>query len=184
MRKRAFLTILAIFALLGPGLLSRMRGAEGPAVSREYQIKAAFLYNFTKFVEWPPRRFAAPESPIVIGILGGNPFGDELAAIVRNRRVNNRSIEIRIVATEAEAEEVHVLFARAGQESRIAAMNTSLQTRCVLTVGETPLFAASGGIIDFVVEGDKVRFAINAGLGEQAGLRLSAQLLKLATAVH
>jgi hypothetical protein len=184
MRQRTILTLLATFCLSQPFLVFRAQAGEGAPVPREYQIKAAFLYNFTKFVEWPPRRFAAPESPIVIGILGANPFGDELEAIVKNRKVNNRPIEIRIVATEAEAAAVHVLFAGAGQESRMAAMSGSLQTQSILTVGESPSFAASGGIIDFVVEGDKVRFAINARLGEQSGLKISAQLLNLAMAVH
>jgi hypothetical protein len=184
MRKRALLFFLATYGLLQPNLLHEALAAESASVSREYQIKAAFLYNFTKFVEWPPRRFAAPESPIVIGILGDNPFGDELATIVKSRKVNNRPIEIRFVTTAAEAASVHVLFAVAGQESRMAAMSGPLKAQSVLTVGESPSFAASGGMIDFIVEGDKVRFAINAELGEQAGLKFSAQLLKLATAVH
>jgi hypothetical protein len=184
MRKRDILAIMATFAFLEPCLLSKARAAEGPPVSREYQIKAAFLYNFTKFVEWPPSRFATPESPIIIGILGDNPFGDVLETIVKDRRVNNRPIEIRLVATKAEAAAVHVLFSGAGHEQQIAAMRGLLQAQSVLTVGETPQFAASGGIIDFIVGDDKVRFFINAGSGDQAGLKISAQLLKLSIPVH
>jgi hypothetical protein len=165
-------------------MLPNARAAERDAVSREYQIKAAFLYNFTKFVEWPPSRFATPESPIIIGILGDNPVGDVLETIVKARRVNNRPIEIRLVATKAEAAEVHVLFSGAGQEPQLTAMVGLLRAQSVLTVGETPLFAASGGIIDFVVGGDKVRFFINAESGEQSGLKISAQLLKLAIPVR
>ncbi len=182
MRRRAFLTILATCAAFQPGSLPKARSDEGVLVSREYQIKAAFLYNFTKFVEWPPRRFPTPESPIVIGILDDSRFGAEVATIVKNRKVNNRPIEIRIVATAADVASVHVLFAGAGKEAQMAAMSGPLQTQSVLTVGESPSFAASGGIIDFIVEGHKVRFSINAVLGEKAGLRFSAQLLKLAMA--
>jgi len=177
---RGLLLAASALFLAGPRLGAALDS--GAAVPREYQIKAAFLYNFTKFVEWPAGRFASPDSPIVIGILLDNPFGDALEAIVKNRKVNNRPIDVRIVTTAAEATAAHILFAGAGQDTRMAAMIDTLRKGSVLTVGESPAFAAYGGVIDFVVEGDKVRFAINRESGQRAGLKISAQLLKLAAA--
>src|SRR5262245_37705272 len=91
--------------------------AQSP-VSKEYQIKAAFLYNFTKFVEWPQERFAGENAPFVIGVLGRNPFGDELEKIVHDRKVNGRTIVIRDFASATEASaasrSLHVLFVAAG----------------------------------------------------------------------
>jgi hypothetical protein len=184
MRQRPLLLLLATFGLFGPEPRSGAAPAERAPISREYQIKAAFLYNFTKFVEWPPGRFPAPDSPIVIGLLGGNPFGNELLTIVRNRKVNGRAIEVRVVTTAAEAASVHVLFASAGQEAQAASMADALRRAGVLTVGESPAFAAAGGVVDFVLEGDKVRFKIDLAAGQRAGLKLSVQLLKLATEVR
>jgi hypothetical protein len=151
-------------------------------VPKEYQVKAAFLYNFTRFVEWPAGRFADDASPIVIGVLGQNPFGDELEKAIAGRTVNGRSIMAKSVTAAEEISGVHILFVPAGAENRVPA--AVWQNTGILTVGETEAFAAPGGTITFVREGDKVRFAINLGSAERSGLKLSAQLLKLATAVR
>ena len=148
-------------------------------------MKAAFLYNFTKFTEWPARHFAASDSPIIIGVLGSDSFGAELEKIVRDRRVNGRAFVVRILDPSAEAAAIDVLFVAAGEESRFDRQSAeALRTAGVLTVGETPRFAALSGIITFALEADKVRFEINQGAAELAGLKLSAQLLKLATTVR
>jgi hypothetical protein len=153
-------------------------------VAKEYQIKAAFLYNFVKYVEWPARRFAAEDSPIVIGILGANPFGEVLAGIVKNRKVNGRSIEVKVVSTAADAATVHALFVGIHQDGRLAAMIGPLRDAAVLTVGESRAFIAAGGVIAFVFEGDKVRFEVNLPSAQESDLKISAQLLKLASAVY
>ncbi len=152
-------------------------------VSKEYQLKAAFLYNFTKFVEWPPACFADDTSPIVIGILGRNPFGAELASVVAGRTVNGRGLVVKSLATAAEAASVHLLFVPAGEEAKLAADRTWRDV-AVVTVGESPQFAALGGTITFRREADRVTFAVDLALAEHAGLKVSAQLLKLATSVR
>jgi len=158
-------------------------GAEAP-VSREYQIKAAFLYNFTKFVEWPPQRFVPDDRPIVIGVLGGNPFGDELANTLRDRKVNGRAFVIKAIVLASEATAVDLLFVPAGEEPHLAGALASINGAGVLTVGESAQFATLGGAITFTVNADKVRFEINRVASKQAGLKISSQLLKLASAVH
>jgi hypothetical protein len=180
------LRVALFLAVCGPVFCFWRAGADpggGDPVSKEYQIKAAFLFNFTKFVEWPPGHFVVPNRPIAIGILGENPFGENLERIVRNRKVNGRTIVVKAVATPAEAADVDVLFAPAGEEPRLKAMVATLEENGVLTVGETSNFAALGGIIDFTLEGDRVRFSINLKSAERARLKLSAQLLKLAAIV-
>lgn len=146
-------------------------------VSKEYQIKAAFLYNFTKFVEWPAEHLAAREA-IVIAVIGENPFGPELEKLVAGRVVNGRLIVVRLVTSEEEVAPAHIMFVPAGQESLLR-----WRHRGVLTVGESAEFMNDGGMIRFMVVDEKVRFEINQTASEQAGLKLSGQLLKLAVSV-
>lgn len=153
-------------------------------VSREQQIKAAFLFNFTKFVEWPQERFADDTSPIVIAVLGGNPLGDELAKVVKGRKVNGREIAVMNVTTLEVPPSAHLLFIDPQAEAQFGGMIGRLHAASVLTVGESGHFAALGGIIVFTSAGDKVRFEINQGAAEAARLKLSAYLLKLATVVR
>ncbi len=152
-------------------------------VTKEYKIKAAFLYNFTKFVEWSPDRFPDGGAPIVIGVLGENPFGDELAAAVHDRKVNGRCIVIRSIRSPEDAQQAHVVFVTEGEERRFETMLLA-KTDGVLTVGESRRFAAIGGAITFVAVEDKVRFEINMAAAEAAGLKISAQLQKLAVVVR
>lgn len=153
-------------------------------ITKEYQVKAAFLYNFTKFVEWPADRFAETQRPIVIGLLGRDPFDGELARIVEGRKINGRDIVIRLVASEVEMLSADLIFVSVGQESHLRGLVGTLPQAGILTVGESPEFAAAGGMITFVLERDKVRFQINQAASEQAGLKINAQLLKLATTVQ
>lgn len=152
------------------------------AVSKEYQLKAAFLYNFTKFIEWPPQRFPDETSPFIIGVLERNPFGDELERVVKGRILNGRAIVVKLIHTAEEALTVHLLFVPSGLENRLPA--AVWQNAAVVAVGESEAFAALGGTIVFTREADKVRFAINLESTERNGLKISAQLLKLASDVR
>ena len=151
-------------------------------VSKEHQVKAAFLYNFTKFVEWPAGRFADETSPIVIGVLGRNPFESELEKIVQDRTVNGRAILVKLIRTAEEVPAVHLLFVPAGEEALLPA--AAWRTVAVVTVGESERFAALGGAIVFLNEGDKLRFEINIAAAEHSAVKISAQLQKLAKVVH
>jgi hypothetical protein len=158
-------------------------GAESTGV-KEYRLKAAFLYNFTKFVEWPAPRFAETNSPIVIGVWGKDPFGPDLQQVIKDRSVNGRALVFKPVETAEEAKAVHLLFIPATEDSRVSGHLRALQGSSVLTVGETEAFGEAGGIIQFLREGDKVRFNINIGSAEQAQMKISAQLQKLAKTVR
>lgn len=148
--------------------------------SREYQIKAAFLYNFAKFVRWPAQSFTNAQSPLVIGVFGNNPFGSELQAIAKNHTIYGRRIVIKPVATVVEAATVHLLFFSAAEDGHLTETLAALKDAPVLTVGESDKFIAVGGMINFVRQGDKVRFEINNAAVARHGLKISAQLLKLA----
>ncbi len=169
------LLFLICFSGLGAPLAL---GAES-ATAKEYKIKAAFLFNFAKFVEWSPQRFAGSQSPIVIAILGKNPFGADLSALVKERTVNGRPIVARRIDSAAEVADAHIVFVSGEEDGRLDA--TVLSSPGVLTVGESPAFGAGGGIIRFTLVDEKVRFEINQAAGEKAGLKISGQLLKLAT---
>jgi hypothetical protein len=167
-------------------LLALARGAAADVrapVADEWQIKSAFIYNFTKFVEWPEAALGGPSQPIVIGVLGEKPLAQQLAAVVAGRNVNGRPIEVRPVRTAAEARATQLLFVSAAEESRYAAMRDELAESPVLTVGETPSFSVTGAI-GFVQEGEKLRFEINVDIAERSHLKISSQLQKLAATVR
>lgn len=158
-------------------------GSAGGSISKEYQLKAAFIYNFAKFVEWPAQSFARADSPIVIGIVGVNPFGDELANSIKGRRINGRAVVIKSVSHPASAQGSHILFVSAGEAAGFGGMMGSLG-HGVLLVGETPQLASQGGVIIFKLMEDKLRFEINMAAADRSGLKISSQLQKLASAIH
>jgi hypothetical protein len=168
--------------LLGWLLAACAWGAE--PVSKEYQLKAAFLYNFTKFVDWPPNRFATTNEPFVIGVLGSNPFGAELAKAVQGRTHNGHAFVVTNLTEISAATNVHLLFVPKGQEPALTGQPGATQAAAVLTVGESEAFTAAGGIITFTTEADKIRFEVNLSAAEQGGVKISSKLLQLAKVVR
>lgn len=164
-------------------LLGALVGLAAPDPGKEYQLKAAFLYNFTRFVEWPNTKLPSGE-PLVIGLWQTNPFGKQLEATIGNRTTHGRKILVRTCSSLEEAQRAHVLFIGAAESADLKETVDLLHASHVLTVGESRGFASASGIITFSLEGDKLRFEINLDSGEDAKLKLSAQLLKLATGVR
>jgi hypothetical protein len=150
--------------------------------SLEYQVKAAFLLNFTKFVEWPASAFEAADSPIAICILGEDPFGTALDQIVAGEMVDGRKLTIQRLKRAPAPKSCQVLFvSSAGQE--VPKIEPGLGAG-VLTVGEGESFLRDGGMIAFVIENRRVRFSINQAAAEKAGLKLSSKLLSVAKSVE
>jgi len=177
--------VLVVVACLMAVLTALSSAWADPAASvKEAQIKAAVLYNFTKFVEWPAGRFDEPADPIVVGLLGDSLLQQQLEATVKDRRVHGRRIAVRRVVTWAEIKAVHVLFVEAGEEARFADVRSKLAGSAVLAVGESVGFLANGGSIRLVLEAERLRFEINATEAERAQVRISSQLQKLALAVY
>lgn len=148
----------------------------------EYQIKAAFLFNFAKFVDWPPAAFSEPSSPVVIGVLGKNVFGDALDKTLQNMRsksINNHPVLLKMFHSVAEVTNCHVLFISTSEKGRLAKTLAALQGMNILTVSEMDDFISAGGMINFVIQDDKVHFEINNAAAEKAGLKISSKLLSL-----
>ncbi|HEU5123058.1 MAG TPA: YfiR family protein [Verrucomicrobiae bacterium] len=146
----------------------------------EYQLKAAFLFNFAKFVDWPSAAFTNSAAPLVIGVLGQDPFGKDLENTVRNKNISGRSIVARTVGSIPDARQCHILFISNSESKRLREILEGLRGASVLTVGENEKFFVSGGMVNFVVEGRKIRFQINDAAAKAAGLKISSKLLSLA----
>ena len=149
-------------------------------VAEEYQVKGAFLLNFTKFVDWPPQAFQGPGEPIAICILGRNPFGLGLDRAAQGVVVANRTVSVRQVSDGQQARQCQIVFMGAAEGKRSRAWLVELRGRNVLTVGESEGFLAAGGVINLKLDGRKVRIEISTAAAERAGLHISAKLLSLA----
>ena len=170
--------LIVASALLVPGPGVR---AELPS---EYQIKAAFLYKFARFVEWPEGTFADDGDPIRIGVLGEDPFGGLLDRVVRDRMVQGRRLEIKRLERIEDLQDCHVLFVGSSHKRRLSQILQHLDGSGVLTVGEMSLFARDGGMIRLYTKEERVQFEINVDAAERAGLQISSELLKLARIIQ
>jgi hypothetical protein len=152
----------------------------GVSENEEYQVKAAFLFNFAKFVEWPAQAFNSHDEPFGICVLGPNPFGSSLDKVVQGKAVGNRQFVVREVRDAQQAGECHILFVSAAGWTRSRALLGEVNKCCVLTVGETGEFIPGGGMINLRLENARVRVEINPDAAERARLRISSKLLSLA----
>ena len=166
---------LMFLALLGVAVDP---AAGASRATREYDLKAAFLYNFAQFVEWPADAFESPDAPFVFGIVGTDPFGNSLDQIVAGETVHGHPIVVRRWATTEEMGPAHVLFISRAQAARLGNLASLVDSRSVLTVGDGNDFATRGGIIGFVVVGNHVRLVINVARARAANLTISSQLLR------
>jgi YfiR/HmsC-like len=149
----------------------------------ESQIKAGFLFNFTKFVEWPPEVFADPGVPIVLGIVGDNPVTELLIETAVGKTVNGRTVIVQRFKEGQDPRTCHILFVGSSQEKHVPQILERLKASPILTVSETAGFAQSGGMINFVVEGNKVRLEINLDATARARLKISAKVIAVARLV-
>jgi hypothetical protein len=151
---------------------------------QEYEVKAAFLYNFAQFCEWPSSAFASTNSPFVIGVLGDNPFNSTLDDLVRGEKVQQRPLEFRRFRSVSEIKECHILFISRSESSRVQSILNSLEGRPILTVSDIDRFAMRGGMIRFLTEQKKIKLRINISETRKAGLNISSKVLNLAEVVQ
>ena len=153
------------------------------AASGEYATKAAFVYNFAKFVEWPTTAFAGPDAPLIVGVIGKDPFGDALDALT-TQPIKGRAIVIRRFSQLTDLTLCHILFVSASHEFQQIQILKAVDGTPVLTIGDNlRQFGARGGIINFMLFQETTRFAVNIGAARKHGLEVSSQLLKLAAVV-
>ena len=169
--------ILRLTFLLGVvGLQVR---AQAPAFD-EYQLKAAFLFNFAKFVEWPPDAFSSADEPIGICVLGQNPFGTVLEETVRGKVVGHRTFVVLQILDGQHVTGCHIVFICASAGKRSVSLLEELRNMGVLTVSETDGVQAMGGVIGLNLKDGRVRIEIDLAAAERAKLRISSKLLSLA----
>lgn len=150
-------------------------------LNREYAIKAAYLYQFGRYIQWPPESFTDSQSPLIIGLLGPDPFGGVLNEITRTKRIEGRPIIVRQFASMADYSACHILYVNASvaPEQKAAAIQRT-QGKPILLVGEEPGFAERGGTVTFFMEENRIRFEINTDVAKQDQLKISSKLLSLA----
>ena len=171
---------LAILATSGPGLLGQNDGS----VALEYQIKAAFLFNFAKFVEWPPGKLGEARSRIAVCVLGKDPFGPVLDQALQGKTIDGRPVLVRRSPSISDCKDCHIVFISSSEKERLAEILPALTSASALTVSEVPRFAERGGMINFTIDDNKIRLEINAGSAAGAGIRISSKLLNLARVVR
>lgn len=169
-------------AVLAGLVLSTLAPAAEPAPT-EYEIKAAFIYNFAKYVEWPESNGPDSGEAFIIGVLGEDPFGPLLDQLARSKTVGDKPIVVRRFDSFADYTPCHILFVAASERDRLPAILEKLADSPVLVIGDTPGFARRGVAVNFVIEHSKVRFEINPAAAARAGLKISSKLLRLAKIV-
>lgn len=155
--------------------------AESP-LQREYEIKAAYLYNFINYIDWPENAFPAPGGTITVGIVGQNPFEAELD-VLNGKQVKGRTLALKQITDTKDLDQCQIVFINSSEKARLPELLDKLKDSRVLTVSEIDGFAQQGGIINFISEHNKVRFEINPDAARRLGLNISSELLKLAKLV-
>ncbi len=155
------------------------RASAQTSTLREYEIKAAYLYQFANYTAWPPAALGDKDAPFILGIYGENPFSDILNGFT-NKFVHDRPIRIKKCSRLDEAKDCHLLFISSSEKNNLPAILPYLKTRSILTVADTPSFLDLGGIINLTTANNKVGFEINLAAAEEAKLKISSQVLGLA----
>jgi hypothetical protein len=180
--KRASRLAAALIAmawmLLGATKLTGQQAKPG-----EYQVKAAYLYNFGRFIEWPARA-AEANSTFTICVLGQDPFGLALNATLADENINGKSVVAKRIPDAAQAMNCRILFISSSEGEHLKQILGTLKDTSVLTVSDLPEFSKNGGMVQFTMEGSRVRFEVNLAPAERVGLVLSSELLKVAVNVR
>jgi hypothetical protein len=150
----------------------------------DYEVKAAYLYNFGRFVEWPAKVATSKAGSFTICVLGEDPFGRGLDATLVGEMIANQKAVAKRISSPQEAVDCQILFVSSSEANRLSKIIDALDKTAVLTVSDIPQFSQRGGMIQFVLDGNRVRFEVNLTATQHAGLTLSSDLLKVATAVR
>jgi hypothetical protein len=169
--------------LLVAHLFSTNVGISADSSYTEYQLKAAYVFNLLRFVEWPSDAPAGPQGKWVIGIVGNSPVGGELALLAGGKRVDGHELSIKKVRETDNLRECHIVFVSASEERHLPSILAALRGSSVLTVADFNRFIERGGMIQFVTDGERIRIDVDLGATSRARLKVSSKLLALAQAV-
>ena len=167
---------LAVALAWVPGLRAQS------ALQREYEIKAAYLYNFINYIGWTADQLPPAGGALTVGILGESPFGPALEPL-KGKQIKGRTIAVKQLGSVKDLEQCQIVFICTSEKSRLPEILGQLKDAHVLTVSDIEGFAEQGGIINFISERNKVRFEINPEAARRTGLTISSELLKLAKLV-
>jgi hypothetical protein len=148
--------------------------------SREYQLKAVFLFNFTQFVDWPANVFENDQSPLVIGVIGENPFGSYLVQTVSGEKINGHPLTVQYFKNEEEIKSCHILFVNIHETKKLEQVLEAVKSKNILTVSDHPDFLKQDGMIKFVTNNNKIKLQINMEACKESKMVLSSKLLRLA----
>lgn len=182
---RANLVVRVVVCL---GLLSLLPVAhlafqEPAQTASEYELKAMFLYNFPKFIEWTADSFSNDTAPFVVGVLGNDPFSGQLDQTMKGKSLNARPVVVKHFKWGQNLRECHLLFISGSEQKRLAQILDSLRGSSVLTISDINSFCQLGGVIGLELENKKIQFIVNLDTADQAKLRISSKLLSLAKRV-
>jgi hypothetical protein len=177
--RRWFTVVVLACGLLGVPALHAQN-----AKPTDYDVKAAYLYNFGRFVEWPAEVTAAQSGHFTVCVLGQDPFGPSLDTTLAGETIGGKSIVAKRISNPQESDDCRILFLSPMEGGHLKKIVAELDKKAVLTVSDIPQFAQLGGMIQFVLEGKRVRFEVNLAATQRAGLTLSSELLKVATTVR
>lgn len=152
--------------------------------ANEFQVKAAYLYNFGRFVEWPDENTPDKKEVFEICVLGADPFGPTLDAALARETIDGKSVTAKRIAKPQDVDSCRIVFISSSEEGHLKEVLTALDKSSVLTVSDIPRFSERGGMIGFVLDGDRVRFDVNLASAQDARLTLSSELLKVASNVR
>jgi hypothetical protein len=174
---RAFAGILLWCLLAVPGIHAQQ------SKPGEFEVKAAYLYNFGRFVEWPDESETVKSDTFEICVLGADPFGPTLDTTLATRTVGGKSVAAKRIAKPQDVDSCRILFISSSEEGHLKETLAALDKANVLTVSDIPRFSQRGGMIGFLLDGSRVRFEVNLEAAQKAGLALSSELLKVAMSV-
>ena len=177
--RRSFAIVMVLFMFFLP-----KSNLPGQTISKEYQIKAAFLFNFAQFVDWPPNALDNASTPMVIGILGDDPFGGFLDETVRGEKVNGHPLIVQRYQQVQEATNCEILYISHSEKDQLTDILARLKAHALLTVGDIPGFSKAGGIIRFSTVENKIHLIINLTAAREAHLTVSSKLLRLAEVIE
>jgi len=182
-RALAQLALFAAFTIVALAAAASA-AADSHSTALERRVKAAFVFKFVGFVEWPPAAFEDAEEPLTFGVLGDDEFASELAAVIQGRRALGRALRVRTVRPGDPLESLQVLYVARGDTERLAQIARQLQREPLLIISDAPDGLARGSVINFLLVDDRVRFEVALDAAERAGLRLSSRLLSVAYRVR
>jgi hypothetical protein len=169
---------LFLFAFLASGIINFSHAQ----VAEEYRVKAAFIYNFAKFIDWPGAAFPKEDSPLLICLLGEDPILEHLKSL-EEKPLGQRKVQVKVAKSLEAIEGCHIVFIAASEKARMPQILRKAAPYSTLTVGDAEGFLESGGMIQFSLVEGKIRFSINLANARLAGLQMSSKLMKLAEKV-